>query len=122
VSSASAAELPKPGIFRSPDQDKLQLSLSPGQEDSITFCLSTTRGISWWKGVKLFGGQGPTLGLLATTDNDHGPSCRTIPLSEWVEGESKLELWKAKAFGVHTYIATYTFSPKAYAGQRIDLV
>ena len=115
--------LPQKPTFKTVDNDTISLNVVRGEPGAVRICLSTARSISWWKGVQIFGAYpGPTIGLLATTDQDHGPACRSIPLDDLLDSGSVLEFWKAKMFGVHTYIQGFTFKPSDYAGKELDFV
>ena len=123
VNAKPAYKLPKPGTFKTPDNDTLLFSVKDGKAGKITFCLSTARDVTWWKGIKIFGNNtSTTIGLIATQDQDHGPSCRTIATGEFQEGASRLEFWKAKSLGVHSDIVHYKFTPSQYHGKTLDFL
>ncbi len=115
--------LPEEGTFYIPiDSDGINLEIVHGTPGKIDFCLSTASQITWWKGVKIFGDSSWTeKALLWTQDGVHGPVCKQISVNELQESSSRIELWKAKAFGVHTDMVHYTFSPNKYNGKRIML-
>lgn len=97
--------------------DEIELSIEKGEPDKVTFCLKTVASITWWKGIHIFAPNNKdVIGLLATSDQDHGPSCRSI---ETAELGTRLEFLKAKAFGVHTGVGNYSYSPKVHAGNKL---
>jgi hypothetical protein len=115
--------LPKPGPFKGPDGDNFLFDVLEGQKGKITFSLSTKNDITWWKGIKIFGdGTWNTIGLLETTDSDHGPARKTIDIAQFIPNASRLEFWKAKAFGVHTDMVHYVFDPTAFNGKTLSFV
>lgn len=116
-------ELPPAGNFTTPDGDNIKFSLKDGEEGHITVCLSSAQKVTWWKGIKVFGNASwSALALLAIQDEDHGPSCRTIPTGRFEEDASRLEFWKAKRFGVHCHIVSYTFKPSDFHGKSLDFL
>lgn len=72
----------------------------------IMVCLESAPGITWWKGVKLLDWNNNDLALIFTQDGNHGRTCTTSLLSDI----KQLELWKAKALGVHTHMYTLSQS------------
>jgi hypothetical protein len=104
-----------------PDGDEVEFFVSDGQRGAVTVVLRSGPAISWWKGIKVFGnGSWNAIGLLETQDHAHGPSTATLDLGDFVGGQSRLEFWKAKTFGVHTDVAHYTFDPVQFAGQTLN--
>lgn len=71
--------------------------------------LSTTPQITWWKGIKIFDRNGQMICLLSTQDADHGPTTSQTLTKKQFDSKIKVEFWKAKAFGVHTHVATKYF-------------
>lgn len=72
----------------------------------IRVCLESAPGITWWKGVKLLDWNNNDLALIFTENGNHGRTCTTSLLSDI----KQLELWKAKALGVHTHMYTLSNS------------
>ena len=69
----------------------------------------------------MFGdGSWNAIGLVETQDNARGPVLVTMNLGSFIDGLSRLEFWKAKAFGVHTNVANYYFDPAQYAGLTLN--
>lgn len=86
------------------------------------FCLSLTENVSWWKGLKIFNENNSLLGFIARTDDARSRQCDSFTASELSAGDgiAKVELWKAKAFGVHTHIDTLEFDPADVEGKRVS--
>jgi hypothetical protein len=105
-----------------PDGDEVEFYVShDSQPGTLTVVLRSGPAVSWWKGVKVFGNNSSfAIGLLETQDHAHGPSTVTLDLGDFVPGQARLEFWKAKAFGVHTDMAHYTFDPEPFAAQTLN--
>jgi hypothetical protein len=122
---ADTYPLSEPGreLNPGPDGDKVQFDVSNGSPGKITFCLSSARNITWWKGVKVFGDDSwNTIGLIETQDSSHGPVCITLDVGQFQAGKSRLEFWKAKFGGVHTDMIHYSFDPFQYAGKQLSFI
>jgi hypothetical protein len=118
-----SASLVAPDEFLSPppDGDKVYFYASPGQEGAITIALRSGAGVTWWKGVKVFGSDtGDAIGLVETQDQSHGPNVVSVNMDAFTPGEARLEFWKAKAFGVHTDVMHYFLQPEEYVGQTLN--
>lgn len=114
----------KTGGFTLPgDNDSIYLNVSVMDENNkgkIKFCLSSSQNVTWWKGLKVFGNKSwSAAALLVTQDDDHGEACRTVSTASLGQNLSRLEFWKAKAFGVHTHMASYTFYPSDLNGKDV---
>ena len=68
----------------------------------IRVCLETAPGITWWKGLILVDWNGNRVAKIITQDGIHGPTCTTASIANI----KQLELWKAKALGVHIHMYT----------------
>ena len=120
---AGKGTLPNPGVFRTRDNDTIRFSIQDGKAETIEICLQSIKSVTWWKGIKIFKDASWTeVGIIETVDAKHGPSCMRIALSEFQDNASRLELWKAKALGVHTDIGHYTFKPRQLSGKRLLFV
>ncbi|MDY3552944.1 hypothetical protein R5W24_002034 [Gemmata sp. JC717] len=116
--SAPGGDL-KPG----PDGNSVQFNVSDGSPGKITICLSSAQNVTWWKGIKVFGdGSWNAIGLVETQDSSHGPICVTLDIGQFQAANSRLEFWKAKAFGVHTDMIHYTFDPFQYVGKQLSFI
>jgi hypothetical protein len=82
----------------------------------IIVCLESAPYITWWKGVVLRDWNGGVIRDLYTVNGNHGPTCTTVNL-DYVR---QLELWKAKAFGIHTHM--YTLSHDSLRAKDRDQV
>jgi len=121
--AAETRSLPRASSFKIPgDNDLISFSsIVEGKRGYIKFCLSSSKKVTWWKGIKVFGDHTSSAkALLVTQDADNGPSCRSIKTTDLGENTSRLEFWKAKAFGVHTEMVRYTFYPSHYDGLELD--
>jgi hypothetical protein len=119
---ADLLPLPAENSTLHPDNDDVALTYGTGDVGFITFSLSTSSNIDWWKGVKVFGnGTWTTIGLLETQDEDHGPSERKIEIGKFT-GPCRVELWKAKSFGVHTDVMNYSFDADKLSGKKVGFL
>lgn len=84
-------------------------------------CLEFSGNVSWWKGVKTFDTNNSFLGFVARSDSAGRMQCDTFGAGELgLNGETaKVELWKAKAFGVHTHMSTLLFDPTDVNEKRV---
>ena len=109
--------LPDPGSFVGPDGNTMLFDIANGEPNKITFSLTTTENVRWWKGIKVFGDHTwSPVGLLETTAADHGPSVRVIDFLQFVPDRSRLELYS------HTDMLHYTFNPKDFIGKTLAFV
>ncbi|MEO0770327.1 MAG: hypothetical protein AAFY72_13005 [Cyanobacteria bacterium J06649_4] len=85
------------------------------------FCLQLHQDVSWWKGLKIFSGNNTLQGFIARTDEARGLQCDTFNTDELTSsgGVARLEIWKAKAFGVHTHVSTLSVNPLDVDGKRV---
>jgi hypothetical protein len=60
------------------------------------------------------------LGLIETQDSSRGPVCITLDIGQFQAGRSRIEFWKAKAFGAHANIKFYSFDPFQYVGKQLS--
>ncbi len=95
-----------------------QSKIGPGY---VQFTLEDAPTITWWKGIKLFDSQNNMISLIAMQDQDHGPdSTKTFPVSQF--GDTiKVELWKAKTFGIHCCVGTAFFNTSECGGHNTTL-
>lgn len=63
----------------------------------------------WWKGLRLLAGDGAQLGVSETQDDNHAGAIMVFPANELAD--KKLELWKAKLFGIHTGMYDLPLAP-----------
>lgn len=118
--AAFAKDLPEnQNNYKSVDNDTIDFATTAGDAGKIRVCL--TSDLTWWKGVKVFGLPGGELGLVETQDRSKGPNCATFDDGEFAPNYTKIELLKAKAFGVHTGIETLNFDPRKYSGKTISV-
>jgi hypothetical protein len=81
----------------------LSVMLSVGDPNSIEIGLTsqeTDDQVRWWKGLRVLSASGNQLGVSETQDNDHAGGIMLFPIAS-LSG-MKLEIWKAKLFGIHT--------------------
>ncbi len=97
-------------------------NLRGGQLDrgTVKIRMDTAASLTWWKGVKVVDSRGNQLWIekqdkkYSTSDTievDRGRFGRTI----------KIELWVAKAFGVHTYMKTVTLDTERLNGRTLAI-
>jgi hypothetical protein len=110
------------------------LTWLPGREDFVE--LTVSRGacapenveigltsqadgdpVRWWKGLRVLSREGNQLGVSETQDNNHSGGIMLFPASS-LPG-MKLELWKAKLFGIHTGMYDLPLDPlERWGGTR----
>jgi hypothetical protein len=99
------------GWFRSADHDLIswQVIHSP---DSAGFEFHTTTNITWWKSLKIFTDAGEQACELRLQDKAHGPVNCDLSGNRAHDFlfEYRLEIWKAKAFGIHRHVDTIASS------------
>jgi hypothetical protein len=76
--------------------------------------LSTEPHITWWKGIRAYTRDGHDIGQLAMQDADHGPRWMRVRVDQLAGG--RLEIEKAKAFGVHTGMYELRFDEMPHGG------
>lgn len=84
-------------------------------------CLEFGGNVSWWKGVKTFDTNNSFLGFVARSNSAGRMQCDTFNPGELgtTGAAAKVELWKAKTFGVHTHMSTLLFDPTYVEGKRV---
>jgi hypothetical protein len=80
----------------------------------VEFGLSTDPHITWWKGIRAYTRDGHDIGLIAMQDADHGPRWMRVRFAALAGG--RLEIEKAKAFGVHTGMYELLFDEMPHGG------
>ena len=100
------------------DGNEVQSSWAQSQSGKTEFCLEASTNVSWWKGIKVFDSQNRNIGLMVTQD-DSRLNCMTFDNSQLVGG--KLEFWKAKGFGVHTYVETLAINHNNINGKKVTI-
>ena len=76
----------------------------------VQFSLSTASDVTWWKGIKVFNANNDNILLLSTQDGDHGPDLsKNISVGSFID-TIRVEIWKAKEFGIHRNVQTIFFS------------
>lgn len=83
-------------------EDAIICTEEDGEAGCYQWSLELGPGISWWKGIKVFDKAGSELELIATQDSEGKKTSAAVNASTF----GKLEIWKAKAFGVHTHMYT----------------
>jgi hypothetical protein len=83
-------------------EDEIFLDEEPGLVDSgfVEIGLGTEAAITWWKGLQAWTAEGNDIGMVAMQDANHGPTFLRIPTA--LLPGARLQLMKAKVFGVHT--------------------
>ncbi len=80
----------------------------------IEFGLETDERVTWWKGIRAYTREGHDIGMIAM----EGPG----PASRWMRVRAddlrggRLEIQKAKAFGVHTGMYELFFDEMPHGG------
>jgi hypothetical protein len=80
----------------------------------VEFGLSTEPHVTWWKGIRAYTRDGHDIGQIAMQDDDHGPRWMRVHVSHLAGG--RLEIEKAKAFGVHTGMYELLFDAMPLGG------
>lgn len=113
--------IPVNGQFTVDGNNVIKTSQSDIENGYVQFTLQVSADITWWKGVKVFNGRGDMVSLLATQDDARGPvSSPKFPKSDF-GNQIELEIWKAKALGVHVCVATVYVNMDACSGKNTEL-
>jgi hypothetical protein len=90
-----------------------------GTSGSVKFVFQT--GLDWWTALKFFDGAGKAR-LIAKANGKYNPVNKTltIPISS-LPATTKLEFWTAKAFGVHTHMASKAITSERFDGRTITI-
>ena len=93
-------------------------------EGTTEFCLQLDNDVSWWKGIKVFGRSNALNGFIARTGEARTRQCDSFETSALNSGDgtARVEIWKAKAFGVHTHVDTLNLDPEIVDGKRVIFV
>lgn len=85
---------------------------------TLRFSLSTASNVTWYKSIKIFDKNNNLLEEIGMQDDQHGPlSSKTYDKSKF-NNTVKVEFWKAKAFGIHTHVATKMFDLDGLLGNK----
>lgn len=103
------------GSYTSADNDRISWSLDDSTDNStVTLSLSTAPKLTWWKQLILRSNTGQVVCTVSTQDSNHGPKVCKAPSTgvvlpnQGTDGLSyRIELWKAKALGVHTLVDSW---------------
>lgn len=112
-------ELKDGAIVRTDDRaDEIEVSIAEGLDDElVVVTLRSAPSVTWWKGIHVYGPDDETvIGLLSTTDQDHGPSRRRFRVAEL---GTRLEFLKARFLGVHTGVGRPCWDPRPLAGHEV---
>ena len=109
------------GSFTVDGNNAINTSTSDIQRGFTQFSLATLSNITWWKGIKVQDNSGAEILLLETQDQSHGPvSSPQLNMGQFGQ-QINVEIWKAKAFGVHTQVATVSFDAGQCNGHNVTL-
>ena len=111
---ATPKKLPAPlNIIVATDDkaDQIQIKTTPreGTAGRMQVCLQVQTQSGWWKGIGL-NERSPTL----EGERHDGLKCTTIS-----PGRIDIAYWKAKVFGVHTYVGTRTLDLRPYKDHEV---
>jgi hypothetical protein len=89
------------------NNDVIARTEAPGHDsNAIEFVLKTASAVTWWKGLKLYAGDGKLLGQVGIEngryDDPAGTDRIRFPVDAALLSGARLEFCKAKMFGVHT--------------------
>ncbi|ACB53476.1 unknown [Crocosphaera subtropica ATCC 51142] len=102
------------------DGNQLSSTVQPLQNSNVTqFCLQASSNVSWWKGLKILDSQGKQISLIVT-ENDSRLSCTPNIQNSRLAG-GKIEFWKAKTFGAHTYMDSARIDVNQVKGKKITI-
>ncbi len=102
------------------DGNLLSSWVQPLQNSDVTqFCLKASSHVSWWKGLKILDSQGKLINLIVTQDESRLSCTSDIPNSRLAGG--KIEFWKAKTFGAHTYMDSAKIDVNQVKGNKITI-
>jgi len=113
VNASSSASVDVDFVLVRPDDAPASGAYTDGDNDYITwtrtngtsgFSLSQTTNLTWWKGLYVYGQSGQQLCALEVQDGGHGPKRCDLGETHDLIIDYRIELWKAKTFGVHTKI------------------
>jgi hypothetical protein len=76
--------------------------------------LSTAEQVTWWKGIRAYTRENHEIGQIDMQDADHGARWMRLRVDALRGG--RLELEKAKAFGVHTGMYSLPFDEMPHGG------
>ena len=98
------------------DEDGIDQAREPNVLDSnyVEFGLSTQSHITWWKSIRAYSREGHDIGQIAMQDNDHGPRWMRVHVDALPGG--RLDIEKAKRFGVHTAMYSLAFDDMPHGG------
>lgn len=92
------------GQFQSKDGDLIAWDLNDDKSSGFLF----SSDLPWWKSLVVYTDSGDLLCQLSTQDDNHGPVACDLSgrhRHEFLFGY-RIEIWKAKTFGVHTHVDT----------------
>jgi hypothetical protein len=101
------------------DGDRIKAVREPGDApDEYAFTLELGPGITWWKGLIAVNDDGEQTQVAEVQDGNN--SADLLLTQEDIDDGATLELWKGKAFNVHTHMYTLTDLSKA-KGKHVTL-
>ena len=108
------------GSTRLADGDRIKAVREPGDApDEYVFTLELGPGITWWKALIAVNEDGAQTQVVELQDENNS-SEDVVLTQEDIDNGATLELWKAKAFGVHTHVYTLTDISRA-KGKHVTL-
>jgi hypothetical protein len=109
------------GSFSVDGGNVIRTSTSNIDAGFVQFSLQTSPNITWWKGIKVVDASGNQIVLLETQDASHGPTTGPKTSVSSFSDEIRVEIWKAKTFGVHTQVDTVSFVTNECNSHNITL-
>lgn len=89
---------PFQGSFSSKGGGLVQWNMTSAETSE--FELSSSENVTWWKGLKVISDQGHVLCDLQVQDSQKSARC-VVPVAHELLFNYSVELWKAKALGIH---------------------
>ncbi len=122
---------PPPQEPELPDNDRIfvdgnavDVEFAPGVPGKIQIRLAVNRNVTWWKGINITDADGRSV-FLELQDRPGGATpYATFDRADFGGGRLsyvKIDFWKAKLLGVHTYIRSLGFNANTWTGYRVTL-
>lgn len=106
------------GIRRLQDNDVVRASFFPCTPAQTRLVLELAPHLSWWKGLVVRDNSGKFVGEIWCQDRVRRSRELRIEFQD-IEVGGTIELWKAKAFGIHTHM--YTLPDMRPTGSRLTV-
>lgn len=94
------------GFFYSADKDTLRWSVEDSETPGFELSVANNMTTGYWHGLKIKDDDGKEVCSFGMQDENHGPEgcdLEGVSLNNFLFSY-KIELWKAKTLGIHTYV------------------